>query len=366
MKIAIFHNYMDNIGGAEIVTLTLAKELNATIYTTNINLEKIEKMGFKNIKIKSIGRVPINAPFKQQLSFLKFRNLSLKNKYDLYIISGDWAMSGSINNKPNLWYAHSPLNELWEFKDYIKSKLPFYQRPIYELWAKFNRTLNISYLKHITRILANSQNTKNRIKKYYNKEAKIINPPTTTKNYNNSKNKNYWISVNRLFENKRIDLQIKAFKKLPDENLIIVGSYEKAKHFQKYANHIKKIKPKNVQIVSWISDDELKELYSNAKGLIATARDEDFGMSPIEAMASGKPVIAANEGGYKETITKDTGILIDHIDESKIVESIKEINKNLEKDPEFYKENSQKRARQFDTKIFIEKIKEEIKCLNQN
>ena len=116
MKIAIFHNFMDNIGGAEIVTLTLARELKATIYTTNVDIEKIKKMGFDNIKIKSIGRIPINAPLRHQMAFWKFRKLNLKNRYDFYIISGDWAMSAAVNNKPNLWYVHSPLNELWEFK----------------------------------------------------------------------------------------------------------------------------------------------------------------------------------------------------------------------------------------------------------
>ena len=80
-EIAIFHNFMDNIGGAEIVSLTLAKELNADFYSTNICKEKINKLGFKNIPIKSIGRVPINAPLKQQLSLWKFSRLNLNTKY---------------------------------------------------------------------------------------------------------------------------------------------------------------------------------------------------------------------------------------------------------------------------------------------
>ena len=79
MKIAIFHNYLDNIGGAEIVGLTLAREFNADVYTTNIDKEKINKMGFSDVipRIFSIGTVPINAPFKQQFSLWKFRKLNL-------------------------------------------------------------------------------------------------------------------------------------------------------------------------------------------------------------------------------------------------------------------------------------------------
>ena len=95
-KIAIFHNFMDNIGGAEIVGLTLARELKADFYTTNIDEEKIRKMGFSDIELKSIGKVPINAPFRQQAALRKFRKLNLENKYDFYIIDGDYSFSHSI------------------------------------------------------------------------------------------------------------------------------------------------------------------------------------------------------------------------------------------------------------------------------
>ena len=78
---------------------------------------------------------------------------------------------------------------------------------------------------------------------------------------------------------------------------MVSKSYEKSRHFQAYANHIKKIKPSNVKILSWVDQEQLIDLYSSCKGFITTAKDEDFGLTPIEAMASGKPVIAANEGG---------------------------------------------------------------------
>jgi len=124
-KIAVFHQFLDNIGGAEIVTLILAREFNAEIYTTNIDKDKIKKAGFEDVipRIKSIGKVPVKAPFKHQFSLFRFSRLKLKDKYDYYIISGDWAVSGAKHNKPNLWYVHSPCRELWDLKKFVRDSL---------------------------------------------------------------------------------------------------------------------------------------------------------------------------------------------------------------------------------------------------
>lgn len=386
MKIAIFHNFLDNIGGAEIVSLTLAREFDADIYTTNIDEEKIKKIGFENVlpRIFSIGKVPLNAPFRQQIALLRFRFLNLNKRdnkffrgeghcsegivepqkkfnyraYDYFIIAGDWAMSGAVNNKPNLWYVHSPIREIWDLKNYTKNNLVTpWKRPLFDVWVFVNRYLNKKYIKHVQKIACNSQNTKNRVKKYLNRDAEIIYPPIETSKFHHGKTGDYWLSVNRLISHKRVDLQLKAFSSQPDEKLIIIGSYEKSAHFQKYAEKCIQEKTSNVEIKSWVSEEEKINLLANCKGFITTSKDEDFGMNVVEAMASGKPVVAPAEGGYLETIINGTtGILIDNIDEFKLVESIKKINSDLEKNPEQYKNACMKQAQKFDTKIFIEKI----------
>lgn len=359
MKVAIFHNYLDNIGGAERVGLTLANDLKADIYTTNINEDNISKMGFGHLlpRIYSIGKIPRNAPFKQQIALYKFRKLNLKNKYDFYIIDGDWAMAGAVNNKPNLWYVHSPIREIWDLYEYTRENIvPWYQRPLFDVWVFYNRYLNKKYIKEVNTLVCNSNNTKNRIKKFLGKDAVVINPPIETSQFKCEKYGNYWLSVNRLLKPKRIEMQMEAFSLLPKEKLIIVGSYEKAPHFLKYADFCKKIKPENVEIKSWVSQQDLINLYANCKGFLTTSYDEDFGMNVLEAMASGKPVIAPNEGGYKETVTSQTGILIDNINAKKIAQSISQINT----DPTKYKIDCINQAKKFDTKIFIQKIKDKI------
>lgn len=358
MKIAVFHNFMDNIGGAEMVGLTLARELKADFYSTNIDEHKIKKMGFNDIALKSIGKIPVNAPYRQQVALRKFRKLDLKNSYDFYIIDGDWAVSGAVNNKPNLWYVHSPIREIWDLYEFTRQNIvPYHLRWCFDLWSRYNRHLNKKYVRHVDNLVCNYQNTRSRVKKFLEKDAEVIHPPTETSHFSNKGPGGYWLSVNRLIGHKRIALQLEAFKKLPDEKLVIVGSYEQSERFKEHAAFLKKIKPPNVEILSWVDHSKLLDFYAGCKGFITTARDEDFGMAPVEAMASGKPVIAPNEGGYKETVIDGkTGMLIDDISVDKLIAAIDEVGKA----PETFKDACLNQAKKFDTSVFIEKIKSEI------
>ena len=363
MKIAIFHNFMDNIGGAEKVTLILARELNAELYTTNIDLEKIKKMGFSDLNIFSIGKIPINPPFRQQLALWKFRHLNLKKKYDFYIISGDWAMSGTVKNKPNLWYVHSPIREIWDLYENVRNNIVSQERfPklkifLFDIWVHYNRYLSRKYVKHAMKLISSSKNVQTKVKRFLDRKSTVIHPPTEISKFHYSKNGDFWLSVNRLSTQKNIELQIKTFKKLPNEKLIIAGPYENSRHITLYRRHLESTLPDNVTLISFATYDELIHLYANCKGFITTAKDEDYGMTPVEAMASGKPVIAPNEGGYKETIIDGiTGKLIENINVDKLVEAIKEVGKN----PKSYKNACLKQSKKFDTKIFIKKIKENI------
>jgi glycosyltransferase involved in cell wall biosynthesis len=364
-KIAIFHNYMDNIGGAEYVDLVLARELNADIYTTNISSEKIKKMGFSDVlpRIYSIGKIPVNAPYRQEMAYRRFRKLNVAKdfgrKYDMYFIGGDWAMSGARLNKPNLWYVYSPIREIYDLYEYTrKNNVPFCLRFVFDLWVKYHHYMDKRNVKHVDKLVCISENVRGRVKKYLDRDSSVIYPPTETVKFKFKKGKRYWLSVNRLITHKRVDMQMKAFAKLPNERLIVVGCYEKSKHFQEYASYINKIKPSNVEIKSWVTDSELVELYSNCKGVICTSKDEDYGMSPVEGMASGKPVIAVNEGGYKETVVDGvTGKLI-NVDVASLVSAVKGVGKDVGK----YKGACLKRAEEFDVNIFIAKIKEELRC----
>ena len=349
---------MDNIGGAEFVTLTLARELNADVYSTVVKQEMIEKLGF-DTKVKTIGWVPKNAPFRQQLTAYRFKKLKLKKKYDFYIISGDWAATVAQNHKPNLWIIYSPPRELWDlYKHTRDTHVGFWGKWIFDIWVYYNRKLTKNNLSNTTKRVAISKNVQKRVKSFFNEDVDILYPPTETKNFHYEANGDFWLSVNRLIDHKRIKMQLEAMKKLPNEKLLIIGSYEKSKHFKRYARRMIETAPSNVEIRSWIDADELRSLYTKCKGFITTSLDEDYGMNVVEAMASGKPVIAPNEGGYIETILhKKTGLLIDDINADKLAQAMRLIGEN----PSYYKEACLKQAQLFDTKVFIEGVKKYIR-----
>ncbi len=356
MRIAIFHNYLDNIGGAEKVSLLFARELGADIYTTNIDAEKIHRMGFDTKNIFSIGHVPINAPLRQEATTYHFSRLSLGNRYDMYIIAGDWAIGAALHNRPIVWYVFSPARELWDLYEETRANtVPWYSRSIYDWWVRRHRKNNLSILSHIDGIIATSGTVQARIRSFFHQETPIIYPPIDASLYYNTGDHGYWLSVNRLIGHKRVDIQVEAFRQMPEKQLLIVGSYERSLHFRKYATQIMHSLPANVQVKSWVEDEELRELYAGCRGFITTSHDEDFGLTVLEAMASGKPVIASDEGGYQETVIEGTGIRITPITPEELMRAVRTISQ----DPVPFCIQSQQHAYHFDIAKVCTRLQDE-------
>ncbi len=356
MKIAIFHDYIGTIGGGEKLVLTLARALSADVITTDIDKDSIKKMEFEDVNIISIGNTVKLPPLKQISASIKFALCDYSKKYDFFIFSGNWAPFAAKKHKPNLLYCHTPVRAFYDLYDSFLNRQHFYIKPLFILWVVIHKHLSEYYMRYVGKIIANSKNTQSRIKKYMHRDAEIIYPPIDTSKYKFKISGDFWLSVNRLYPEKRVELQIDAFRLIPEEKLIIVGSYTEGDHAAKYAERIKNNLPKNVEVRRSVTNKELIDLYANCKGLITTAMDEDFGMTPVEAMASGKPVIAVNEGGYLESIIdRKTGILIEP-NIGNIITAIKIISNN----PEKYRNMCEEQAKRFDKYIFIKNIKKNI------
>jgi glycosyltransferase involved in cell wall biosynthesis len=358
VRIAIFHDYFGAIGGGERVVISMAKILDADIITTDTDaVRKIDP----SVRIISLGKTIKFPPLKQISASLKFYSGDFSEKYDFFIFSGNWSHYAAHRHHPNMWYCYTPVRAFYDLYPTFLSRQNFVTRQVFRCWVSLHRWFDQRSIRHIDSIIAISHNVQNRIRQYHHRDADVIYPPVDTSLYHCSGYENFWLSVNRLYPEKRIELQVEAFRIVPEERLVIVGGYAKGDHASRYAEKIGRDLPPNVSLCGEVSEDVLRSLYSRCKGHICTAIDEDYGLTPLEAMASGKPVVAVNEGGYRETVTGQTGLLVEPN-----VDKIAGAVRFIAKDPARYREHCFNRAKEFDIAEFRNQIEAAIPGSGKN
>lgn len=353
MRAAIFLDYIGAISGGVRVALILARALPGDIITTDIDYDLIRNLGYTDINIKSIGNTIRVPPLKQISASLMFAACDFSKDYDFFIFSGSWSHYAAKNHRPNLWYCYTPVRIFYDLRSENLQQIPnWITKQMASLWIDCHSWFDHRSAKNLDKVIAISRNVQKRLWDFHRISSDIIYPPVDTSNFRFEKYGDFWLSVNRIYPEKRIELQFDVFRHLPEERLVIVGGYAKGDNSSDCHDRLIKTKPDNVEMLGTISEKELIDLYARCKGLICTARDEDFGLTPVEAMASGKPVVAVNEGGFKETIIHgETGLLVE-ANRDELVMAVKKISMN----PEKYKDACIKRASEFDTSVFLEKI----------
>jgi glycosyltransferase involved in cell wall biosynthesis len=348
LRIAIFHDYFGAIGGGERVVIALAKILDADIITTDT--DAIKKFD-SSVHVISLGKTIKYPGLKQISATLRFYFCNFSNEYDFFIFSGNWAHYAAHRHHPNMWYCHILVPVMYEKSIPFISEKSVFEKKFFWVWKIIHSKIDIQSIRNIDHIIANSEHIKEKLGHYYHRNADVIYPPLEVGKFFCKSYENFWLSVNRLYPEKRIELQIESFRKLPDETLVIVGGFAEGDHATPYAEKMHTDPPVNVRFLGPVSEYELIDLYARCRGLICTSIDEPFGLTPLEAMASGKPVIAVDSGGFRETVTRDTGVLV-----QPNVESIFNAIWQVSKDPARYHDACIKRAKIFDMAIFKEKI----------
>ncbi|MDF0593755.1 glycosyltransferase [Methanotrichaceae archaeon M04Ac] len=358
LKVAVFVDYIGAVGGGERVALTLARALGGDVITTDVNLESVKRLGYEDVRVVSLAETIKTPPLKQISASAIFRRCDLSEKYDFFIFTGNWSHYAAKRHKPNLWYCYSPARAFYDLRGSVISRQPNPAlRALAALWIDLHRRFDQRSVESVDRIIAISTNVQRRIEEAYGRSSILIYPPVDVARFRFEECGDFWLSVNRIYPEKRIDLQFQVFGSLPEERLVVVGGYSKGDHATRYCRRLMETIPENVTMLGEVSDEELTDLYARSKGLICTALDEDFGLTPVEAMASGKPVIAVKEGGFLESVIDGvTGRLVEARSD-RIAEAIREISKE---GCLAYKDACRERAEDFSEETFIRLIKDEI------
>jgi glycosyltransferase involved in cell wall biosynthesis len=359
MKVAILVDALINMGGVERLVLEQARLFNADIYVGRFS-EKSTFPEFGKFRLIQLTKTPERG-FKTIFDKLftlslwyRFSMLKLKG-YALYIIHGSAALNAAKNNKPNLWYCHSPSRYLYDLYQEEYSKQKGIRKVLYPLVTYFLRKKDQKNAGFIDKILVNSKNVQSRVKKYYKKDSSVVYPFVDIKRFRFIKTGDFYLSTCRLDKIKRVDLAIAAFLKMPTKKLVIASDGPEKEKLVELAKNAK-----NIAFLGYISEQKLRELYGSCIATLYLSYKEDFGIVPIESMSAGKPCIATNDGGFKETILhKKTGYLVDNPEAvEEIVKAVIYVNRaksmKMRKDCE-------KQASLFGLDVFIKKMTEESK-----
>lgn len=324
MKIALVHDYIKEFGGAERVLKTLSEMyLEAPIYTAFRVKGSTADKEFQDKKIIESWLAPILKIWRlySPLRFLApiiWGSFDL-SKYDLVITSCGWYITRGFKVGTNtrvIAYCHTPPRWLYGYETSV-GFTKYWPVKIYAaIVGHFMRMYDFKTAQEVDLWIANSENVQGRIKKFYRKNSTVIYPPVEVNQIveatKNLEKEDHFLIVSRQVGAKGIEETVKIFEKL-NKKLLVVGEGEKFS-----------TKSKNVRFLGRVDDQKLWELYAKAKGFIALARDEDFGITVVEAQAAGTPVIAFNGGGFKESVIDGvTGILIDNTGEKTLKVALK-------------------------------------------
>ena len=358
MKIAIVHDYLNEAGGAERVLRVLADMYpTAPIYTAFIKNGTARAMFTdRELHESSWGWILKRGRLYSYLRFLLpwiWGSIDL-SPYDLVITStsgGYIARGFKVGEKTRVVaYCHTPPKWLYGYETPTGAANKWWGRLFNYVFGPPLRYFDYVSAQRVNTWVANSNEVAIRIKKFYRREAQVVYPPIEVKGKSKKgqEKRDYYLLVTRITGAKGVVESLNAARKGGFKLKLVGEIIEK-----RLENSVNKA-GKNVEYLGRVSDRELGELYANARGFIALAQDEDFGMTVVEAMGYGTPVIALRSGGYKETVKEGvTGHFVESTKVEEILSGIRKMDKT-----KWDKAKIMSWASEFDRSKFEEKIKE--------
>lgn len=315
LRVALVHDWLTNYGGAERVVEEFMKLFpEAPLFTTVYNRKNMEsRFPPEKVHPSPLQRIPGSLKlYTKMLSLMPkaFESFDLSD-YDVVLSSSSSCAKGVITNAETLHlsYIHTPMRYAWDlFHEYRRDSgwltRHFMDKtmPGIRQWDQLN-TMRIDHL------MANSHTVARRIRKVYRRDSQVIFPPVDTHRLLPAENQaprpgrdmgDYYFVLSRLIPYKRVDLAVEACRRL-GRRLIVAGSGSEYKRLKKMAGP-------QTEFVGRVADEEAQDLYQGCRAFLFPGL-EDFGITPVEAQACGRPVIAYGRGGALDTVAaEETGL----------------------------------------------------------
>lgn len=310
MKIAIAYDYMTQMGGAERVVRALHRIFpDAPIYTVVYDRSALP-VDFRAMDIRTsfIDRWPLS--HRKFEWFIPFYGFAMEQfdfrEYDV-VLSISTMVAKGINTGPKTCHislCFTPMRWAWDlYQNYIEElRGRFFVRAMFRLFTHYYRLWDVASASRVNYFIAGSRVAARRIHKHYGRRSDVIHPPIEIERFTPTGRppEDFYLVVSRLVLAKRIDLAVRAFALL-GKRLVVIGTGERLPH-------LKKLAPANITFLGYQPDTVVSDHLARCKALIFPG-EEDFGLTPVEAMAAGRPVIAYAAGGALETIKEgETGI----------------------------------------------------------
>jgi glycosyltransferase involved in cell wall biosynthesis len=330
MKTALIHDWLISLGGAEKVLDAIFSIYPSPIYTLLKREGIFKECSFAQAEILTsfIQKMPFAG--QSHRNYLPLFPTAIEqfdlSQYDV-LLSSSHAVAKGVEVKEgqlHICYCHTPMRYAWDLHDQYVRDLQGVKEWLARKTLSYMRKWDVTHQVH--HFIANSRYIADRIKRVYGREAEVIYPPVQTELFECSKDKeDFYLTMSRLVPYKRVDLIVEAFSRMPSKKLVVIGDGPEMEK-------IKKLAGKNVELLGFQSDHVLRQTLSRAKAFVFAA-EEDFGIAPVEAQASGTPVIAYGKGGALESVVDgETGIFFQQQTVADLIEAVNRFEQ-MEFDP---------------------------------
>ncbi len=305
----VLHDFLQVNGGAEHLVIALARGLRGFGLGVSGVYEGFSSTGeMGDLHCEVTGGLALCLPRVARALYAFGTGPSFVARAQCVIYSGVYAPLAVARQRggKKIYYCHTPPRFAFDRIDDYLARVPAWLRGSYQAAVSLYRQKYLEALHRMDAVVVNSEHVRARLLTLTGIDSQVIYPPIATALFKHQGDAGYFLSTARLEPAKRVDRIVQAFLAMPEQTLVVASGGSQYQALKALARGAP-----NIQFTGWVSDAGMHDLVGRARAVVYVPADEDFGMSAVEAMAAGKPVISVAEGGLPESVLHaQTGLLL--------------------------------------------------------